>query len=100
MAERPVDQLTLREMFTGAEALLRDLEDHLRNSFLTRFREIQELAGSYTQVELCESIPDRTIRHHVAELLGSDDYAESLIKKLDQYLAAIAVRSQEAIESK
>jgi hypothetical protein len=100
MAERPIEQLTLREMFTNAESLIRDLKDHLQKSFHPKSRAVEQVVRSYNIPSERDAIPDSTIRHHVAEMLGSDDYSESLIKKLDQYLEAIESRSREAISSK
>ena len=100
MAERPIEQLTLREMFTNAESLIRDLQDHLQNSFHPKSRAAQELVRSHNIPSERDAISDSTVRHHVAELLGSDDYSETLIKKLDHYLAAIEERSREAIHNK
>jgi hypothetical protein len=100
MAEHPIEQLTLREMFTNAETLIRDLEDHLQHSFRPKARAVDEAVRTYDQPAERDAIPDSAIRHHVAALFSSDDYSESLIKKLDKYLAAIEERSQEAISSK
>ncbi|HEY3965338.1 MAG TPA: hypothetical protein VGM05_12355 [Planctomycetaceae bacterium] len=100
MAERPIEQLTLREMFTNAELLIRDLEDHLRNSFHPKSRAAEDAVRSHNIPAERDEIPDSAIRHHVAALFGSNDYSESLFKNLDNYLAAIEKRSQEAIQMK
>lgn len=100
MAERPIEQLTLREIFTNAESLIRDLQDHLQNSFQPKSRAVEDLVRSHNIASERDAIADSTVRHHVAEMLGSDDYSETLIRKLDQYLAAIEERAREAIHSK
>ena len=100
MAERPIEQLTLREMFTNAESLVRDLEDHLQKSFHPKSRAVVELVRSHNIPSERDAIPDSTIRQQVAELHSSDDYSETLIKELDQYLTAIEDRSREAISGK
>jgi len=100
MADRSIEQLTLREMFTNAESLIRDLEDHLQNSFHPKSSAVEEKVRSHSIPSERDVIPDSTIRYHVAELLGSDDYSQLLIKKLDQYLAAIDERSRQAINTK
>ena len=100
MAERPIEELTLREMFTGAESLIRDVEDHLHNSFLPKSRAAREKVSSNKVHSEQDFISDTTVRTHVAELLSSDDYSETLIKRLNDYLAAIEVRSKEAISGK
>ena len=100
MAERSIEQQTLREMFTNAESLIRDLEDHLQKAFHPKTLAAAEAVKSHNIPAERDEIPDSVIRHHIAALLGSDDYSESMIKKLDQCLAAIENRSQEAIKSK
>jgi len=100
MAERPIDQLTLREMFTNAESLLRDLVEHLDKSFQPKSRALGESVQSYKISDERDAIPDSTIRTHVSTLLGSDDYSQAFFQKLDRYLQAIQERSQLAISGK
>lgn len=100
MAERPIEELTLREMFTNAESLIRDLADHLQNSFHPKSRAVDDLVRSHNIPAERDAIPDGAVRNHVAALLSSDDYSESLIQKLEQYFTAIEERSQAAISAK
>src|SRR5258708_31000565 len=100
MSERPIEQLTLREMFTNAESLLRDLVEHLDKSFHTKTRALGELVRSYNSPEERDAISDGAIRTQVSTLLGSDDYSQAFFQKLDRYLQAIADRSQMAISGK
>jgi hypothetical protein len=100
VAERPIEEMTLREMFTSAESLIRDVEDHLHNSFLPKSRATREKVRSNSVHSEQEFISDTTVRTHVAELLSSDDYSETLITRLNNYLAAIEVRSKQAISVK
>ncbi len=100
MAERPIDQMTLREMFTNAESLLRDLVEHLDKSFHPKLRILAESVRSYNIPDERDEIHDSTIRTHVSTLLGSDDYSQAFFQKLDRYLQAIAERSQLAISGK
>ena len=99
MTERPIEQLTLRDMFTNAEWLLRDVVAHLNQAFRPKSRAVIELV----QVRLPEerdAIPDSTVRSQMATLLASDDYSQKLFQKLDSYLAAIDERAQGAITTK
>jgi hypothetical protein len=100
MGERPIDQLTLRELFTNAEWLIRDLSEHLKQSFHPRSQALNELVRSYQVSEERDAIADSAVRTHAAALLSSDDYSQTLIEKLDRYLAAIDERSQSAISGK
>ncbi|MBI3865445.1 MAG: hypothetical protein HY290_26515, partial [Planctomycetia bacterium] len=99
-AERPIDQLTLREMLTNAESLIRDLDDHLQKSFQPKSHAVEELVRSHNIPAERDAIPDSVVRHHVAALLSSHDYSETLIEKFDKYLTAIQERSQGAISGK
>lgn len=100
MAERPIDQLTLRDMFSNAEWLIRDLSEHLKQSFHPKSRALGELVRSFRIPDERNAIADTAVRTHVAALLGSDDYSQTLIQKLDNYLKAIEERSQEALGGK
>ncbi|MBS0264532.1 MAG: hypothetical protein JSS02_21540 [Planctomycetes bacterium] len=100
MSERPISDLTLREMFTNAETLIRDLQDHLKNSFHPKSRSVEDLVQTHHIPAERDAVPDSTVRQQMKELLSSDDYSETLLKKLDQYLTAIEERSREAIANK
>ncbi len=100
MAERPIDQLTLRDLFTNAEWLIRDLSEHLRQSFQPKSKALDELVRSFQVPEERDAIADTAVRTHAAALLGSDDYSQTLMEKLDRYLAAIDERSHAAISGK
>ena len=100
MAERPIDQLTLREMFTNAEVLVRDLMEHLDKSFHPKSRALGEIVRSYSIPEERDAIPDGAVRTHMSTLLSSDDYSQAFFQKLDRYLQAIEDRSQVAISGK
>jgi hypothetical protein len=100
MAERPIEQLTLREMFANAEWLIRDLTEHLRQSFHPKSRALIELVRTFNVPAERDSISDGVVRSQVAALLASDEYSQALFQKLDRYLAAIEERSQTAISAK
>jgi len=100
MADRPIDQLTLRDMFSNTEWLIRDLTDHLKQSFHPKARALGELVRSYKIPEERNAIADTAVRTRVAALFNSDDYSQTLIQKLDRYLTAIEERSQEALSGK
>lgn len=100
MADRPIDQLTLRDMFSNTEWLIRDLNEHLKQSFHPKARALGDLVRSYKIPEERNAIADTAVRTHVAALFSSDDYSQTLIQKLDRYLTAIEERSQEALSSK
>ena len=100
MAERPIEHLTLREMFTNAESIIRDLVEHLDKSFHPRLRALGDLVRSYSVPDERDAIPDSSIRTHASNLLSSDDYSQAFFQKLDRHLQAIEERSHEAIAAK
>jgi hypothetical protein len=100
MAELPIDQLTLRDLFTNAEWLIRDITEHLRQSFHPKSQALDELVRSFQVPEDRDAIADTAVRTQAAALLESDDYSQTLIEKLDRYLAAIDERSHTAISGK
>ena len=100
MAERPIEQITLRDMFTNTEWLIRDLSEHLKQSFHPKSQALEELVRSYQIPDERDGIADTAVRTHVAALLDSDDYSQILIEKLDRYLTAIDARSHDALSGK
>ena len=100
MSERPIEQLTLRELFTDAEWLIRDLSAHLTQSFHPKSAALDELVRSYQVPAERDAVADSSVRAHAATLLASDDYSQTLFQKLDRYLTAIEEKSQIAVSSK
>ena len=97
LAERPIEQLTLRELFTNAELLIRELSEHLQQSFQPTLRALEQVVGSYAERETRHSILDSSVRSQVASLLNSDDYSQKLFSRLNELLSAIDERSLRAI---
>jgi len=89
VAERPFDQLTLREQFTHCDHLLRELVDHLEQSFLPKIQKLDESVQPLTNPSDPNAVPNFTIRNQVAAILSSDDFAQALHKKLQEYLKVI-----------
>jgi hypothetical protein len=100
MAERPIEQLSLRDLFSNAEWLIRDLTEHIRQSFQTKARALSELVQPEKTPAERDAITDAAVRTQAAELLKSDDYSQTLMEKLDRYLTAIDDRSQDALSGK
>ncbi|HLJ09758.1 MAG TPA: hypothetical protein VKU82_01145 [Planctomycetaceae bacterium] len=100
MADRPVEQQTLREIFANAEWMIRDLTEHLKQSFYPRIRSLAPLVATHDRPAERDDIPDSSVRTHVAALLSSDDYSQTIFQKLEVYLSAIEHRSQAALQTK
>lgn len=100
MAERPIEQLTLRELFTNAEWVVRELTEHLEQSFHPKLQALQEMVKSYAKAEERDQTPDSTVRTQVAAVLSSDDFSAALFEKLEKHLEAIDERSRQAAKEK
>jgi hypothetical protein len=100
MAERPIAQLTLRDIFSETEWLIRELSEHLKQSFHPKSRALNEMVRSSNLPDARDQIADSAIRIQAAAVIASDEYSQTLIQKLDRYLKAIEERSQEALGSK
>jgi hypothetical protein len=95
--ERPAEQLTLRERFTSAEWLIRELLEHLEQNFLPKSRAVEELVRSHARADERREFADTTVRTRVAALLASDDFSQTLLNKLERLLTAIDEGAHQAI---
>ncbi|HTI50812.1 MAG TPA: hypothetical protein VL475_07670 [Planctomycetaceae bacterium] len=100
MDERPIEQLTLRELFGGSERLVRELTEHLEQSFLPRLRAADDLVRSYNKPAERNEIPDTTVRSRIAALLGSDDFSQRLFTRLERHLTAIDDGAKRAVSQR
>lgn len=89
MAERTVDELTLRELVTDAERMTRELVEHLDQGFLPKSRSLARLVAPSPGDPEYEEIEDLTIRNQSSDLLKSEEFTEQLYRKLEQYYVAI-----------
>ncbi len=89
MAKVTLDEIPLRELFTEAERLTRELIDHIDLGFLPKIKNLnrlcQEDAGNY---ELPE-IEDITIRNHASQVLESEQFTAQFYQETERYLIAI-----------
>jgi len=95
--DRPVEQLTLRELFSNAEWLSRELNEHLEQAFLPRLRAVEDVVKSYANPAERDEIADSSVRSRMAALIGSDDYSQKLISRLERHLLAIEEGAQRAV---
>lgn len=97
MAESPIEQLTLRELFKQSERLVREAIEHLEQSFAPKAHQLATFVG--TQEGKLELTPatDVAIRNQAAAILASDDFSQTLYRKLDEYLAAIDQGARRAL---
>ena len=87
MAERPISQQTLREQFTHAEQLTKELIDHLEHSLLPKIHDLKKLAQSDLKGETHSE--DETMRNHASNVLESARFAEDVSDRLTAYFTSI-----------
>jgi len=100
MAERRIEELSLREMLLNAEQLVREIVEHLEQSVLPKLRGADELVRSYNNPAERNEIADTTVRNTVAILLESDDFSKTLFERLEKYLTAIEHEAKQAVLSR
>lgn len=100
MDERPIEQMTLRDLFGSSDRLVRELTEHLEQSFLPRMRAAAEAVRSYNQAAERDEIPDSTVRSRIAALLASDDFSQHLFDRLERHLAAIDEGAKRAVSTR
>jgi hypothetical protein len=90
MVGRPIEQLTLREMFTEAERLTRELIEHLDQGFLPKSHELARLVRPINgEPPGLNDLEDVTVRTQAARLLESEAFTEQVYAGLDEYSRAI-----------
>ena len=87
MAERPISQQTLREQFTHAGQLTRELIDHLEHSLLPKIHDLKKLTQADLKGEMV--VEDVTMRNHAFHLLESVQFADNLSEKMTAYFTSI-----------
>lgn len=100
MDNRPIEQLTLREKFSDVEFLVRELTEHLEQSFVPRAKAVEELVKPDLRPADRDAIPDSTVRSRMTVLLGSDDFTQTLFSRLECYLKAIQEGARKAIHER
>lgn len=90
------DSLPLREKFTTAERLTRELIDHVDQGFLTR---IQHLRRACRKDE-ADGVTDKTVRHECAQLIASQAFADELTTELWELLDSVAAEMEPMINGR
>ena len=87
MAERPVSQQTLREQFTNAEQLTKELVDHLEHNLLPKIHDLKKLVQTELKGEAV--VEDITARNYAATVLESARFADEISDKMTAYFTSI-----------
>jgi hypothetical protein len=88
MSEQALEDQSLRERLGHAEQLLRELSEHLAQSFLPKLKRANELLDASSGEDGSE-VADSTIRSAMAAVVQSDHFTQTLINSLDPYLRSI-----------
>ncbi|MBC7816211.1 MAG: hypothetical protein IAG10_04865 [Planctomycetaceae bacterium] len=87
MAERPVSQQTLREQFTNAEQLTKELVDHLEHNLLPKIHDLKRLVQTELKGEAV--VEDITVRNYAEHVLESARFADEIGGKMTTYFTSI-----------
>lgn len=88
MADRGIDQMTIREVLSATELLVREMSEHLQQSLLPKIKELNHSVRTFDKPDERSQIADSTVRIQARHVLESDAFAQNLYAKLTQYLAA------------
>ena len=90
MVERPIQQMTLREMLSDAERLTRELTEHLDQAFIPKCHELARLVRPINgEPPDIRALEDVTVRTQAARILEAEVFTESVFEKLAAYCQAI-----------
>lgn len=81
-----ISQLPLRDKFTSAERLTRELIDHLEQGFLPRIQQVRRVCRK----DESDGVTDKTVRHECSRLIESDKFTQKLTDELQALLDGIA----------
>lgn len=84
------DSLPLREKFTTAERLTRELIDHLEQGFLPKIKQLRRVCRK----DESDGITDKTVRYECTRLLKSDAFTHELTGDLNDLLTGIAAEME------
>ncbi len=86
---RPVDQYTLREKFTEAELLTRELYDHVEKGFVPKVHALGRLVRPPREGMNELPVEDQLIRTSTAQILENDQFTERLSHRLMDFCRSI-----------
>ncbi len=87
MAERPIQQQTLREQFTFVEQLIKELVDHLEHHLLPKVNDLKKLVQGELKGEAVHE--DVTVRTHANNVLDSIRFSDEVCDKMTAYFTSI-----------
>jgi hypothetical protein len=93
--QRSPEGMTLREKCRDANRVIREVIDHLENSFLPKVQNLRKLARVREPSFDPSSVRDVTIRTHAAVVLESEQYTSKLDEESKMLLSAIAAEVEQ-----
>lgn len=99
MSDQPIEEMSLRERLGHTEQLVRELSEHLNQSFLPKLRTASDLVRTNVATSERDDIPDSTVRSAMSALMKSDHFTQSLIDKLDPFLKSLQKGVAQILES-
>lgn len=100
MAERPIEQLTLREVFTSTDRLVVELIEHLDKSFWFKSQALERLVESQDESPDNKPVSDLTVRNHAAAVISCDDFSQPLFQRLEALLGVMDRGAQQSLKSR
>ncbi|MFK7820705.1 MAG: hypothetical protein AB8G99_18450 [Planctomycetaceae bacterium] len=85
-----VSSLPLREKFTAAERLTRELIEHLDQGFLPRIKALRRVCRK----DESSGVTDKSVRHECQQLFKSEDFSDQLISELSELFDSIDTELQ------
>ena len=103
MSEIPLDQTPLRDLFSQVKHQVRDLTEHLDQSFLPKLHALDDVTHPQSTGDPRSSqdeVRDITVRNRAADVVESDDFTQQLLHRMRDYLNAIdsALRKRQNAE--
>ena len=89
MADRPVEQMTLRDVFTESERTLRELIEHFEQHYQPRIYDLEKVVRLHSNSAELGQISDMTVRNQAAEALRGHEYARPLLLRLRDLLEGV-----------
>ena len=83
----------------ATELLVRELSEHLQQSFIPKVKELNHSVRSYADPQERSQIADSSVRIKAKQLQDSEAFAETLFTKLKVHLAACDAGADRAAET-
>lgn len=89
VAKRPIEQLTLVDMFKESDQVARAIMDHIERGFLPKVRDLERLVRPNPDAPGPSDVTNVRVRNYAASVIASDDFTHEQSRLLDEYLEAI-----------